>query len=75
MIDLAHPHGEDIKRFVVLVTTLALQDHHQGIRKRRTGIELCKLFCREWRNGHERMATGIYNQTRWTLEVARRDPR
>lgn len=59
---------EDIRRFVVAVVGLAAQDHRTK-HKSRSGGEITRYTTSNGRIFHERMATGIYNNTRHTLEI------
>lgn len=63
---------ETMRRFVVAVTGLACQDFEQGRKKYgRTGREICGLTTDKARRLHHKMASGIYNNTIWTLELSK----
>jgi hypothetical protein len=53
------------------VVSLAHGDYLSD-RKPRSGTEIVKICAGEHRNFHKRMATGIYNMTRRTLECGGR---
>ncbi len=63
--------ADDIRRFVANVTNLAIEDYRTG--NRRNGLEIVTDTAGESRIFHQRMATGIYNMTRNTLELMDRD--
>lgn len=67
--DLVNATPESISNFARAVIGLAAEDHRTGHR-RRSGKELVDICASDCRIGHHRMATGIYNQTRWSLECA-----
>ena len=51
------------------VADLAIADHRDGRKSSRSGKELCALYFKSWRHGHTRMLSGVYNKTRWHLQV------
>ena len=57
----------DLPIFCSKVIALAVHDDAKGRKSSRTGKQLCNAFCIRWRNGHHKLATAVYNQTRWTL--------
>lgn len=62
-----------IPRFCVKVATLAIFDHETGRKTYRTGKDLCSEIAEDWRRNHYRLASTIYRQTRWSLEVTERE--
>ena len=58
-----------LHKIVNLVTYLAIDDFLDCRDKRRSGAELCEMFTTSCRKGHERMASSIYNNVRWSLDV------
>lgn len=66
--DLINGDEEDIGDFVSNIVSIATKDHHTS-HKRRGGEELMRMACGPARLFHNRMATGIYNNTRHTMEL------
>lgn len=60
--------GLDHRFFAGKVTDQALIDHRNR-RRGRSGKELCGMFASDYRNGHLRMASGLYNKIRWSLDL------
>ena len=60
---------EDIRQFVVAVVGLATLDHNKQA-PRKSGAEVVDNCAGEHRKMHVRMASGIYNNSRLTLELA-----
>lgn len=69
--NLADPTPDDVRNFVVAVVGLAIRDWTLGA-KRKSGAEIVGITAGQYRIFHERMATGIYNQTIRTMECAGR---
>lgn len=59
----------EVYEFVKAVTALAIKDWTDNRQIKRSGNELCEMFTTQCRKGHTRMATGIYNNVRWTLDT------
>jgi hypothetical protein len=59
---------EDIRSFVTAVVGMAAEDHRMK-RRSRSGREITLYTTSGGRLFHERMASGIYNNTRHTLEL------
>ncbi len=59
---------EDVRQFVMAVTGLAMEDHRKSA-PAKSGSQLLDLCAGECRRFHAKMATGIYNPVRRTLEL------
>ncbi len=66
--DLTDGGSIEIRRFVNRVTDLAVEHHLSKQKRRPNGSEICNRFCSTYRGFHLRMATGLYNNVRNTLE-------
>jgi hypothetical protein len=67
--NLISPTDEDMRRFVTAIVAIAIRDHNAGA-PRKNGKQIVALTASSARILHNRMATGIYNNTRWTMEVS-----
>lgn len=63
----------DLRQFISDVFDQAVSDHRAGIKTRRTGKWLTEEWAGAHRIGHYNLASTIYNQTRWSLELSERD--
>lgn len=68
--NLSTPSPGEIGAFCRDIADLAEQHHRCGIRKRPTGRQLTSAFAQDYRAGHIKLASAIYNKTRWSLEAA-----
>lgn len=66
---LSAPLPGTLAEFVHTVAQIAERDFYAGRRTRRSGKSLCKELCIGWRHGHARLASTVYNATRWSLEL------
>lgn len=69
-MNLINGTEEDVRRFVVAVTGLAVRDFHNGGKQyARTGKEIVTEVGASHRIFHRKMASGIYNNTIATMEL------
>jgi hypothetical protein len=74
-IDLSRPEPGDMVLFCQRIATKAETDHRLGVKRRPTGVDLCYEFAPNgFRHGHKKLATGVYNGVRWSLEIAAIQP-
>lgn len=66
-LNIADNFDRDGRAFISAVVELAYADHAAGRSSARSGEYLCAEFCSEWRMGHRKMASGLYNKIRWSL--------
>jgi hypothetical protein len=62
-----------IPRFCMKVANLAIFDHETGRKTYRTGQQICAEIAEDWRINHRKLASTVYRQMRWSLEVTERD--
>ena len=60
----------DHRFFVTKIADLALIDHMNKAPLYRSGKQLCDMFSNDYRKGHIRLASTIYNKLRWSLSLA-----
>lgn len=63
----------DLRQFISDVFDQAVSDHRAGTKTRRTGKWLTDEWANEYRRGHWKLASMVYNSTRWSLELSERD--
>ncbi len=65
---LNNPSWKHISIVLERVTFQAYKDERLKV-KTRTGYELCNLFLSQWRGGHVRLLSTVYNKSRWTFQL------
>lgn len=69
--NMSNPTPEEVRDFVVAVTGMAIADWRKGgTTYGRTGAGITDELCSACREGHARMASGIYNNVIWTMECS-----
>lgn len=71
--DLFAGGPEHVRRFVAAITERAIRDHTNRVKTRITGQDLIDDYARDCRRFHRRMAIGLYNEVRRTLELAEKE--
>lgn len=71
-LDLCEPRALTMQKFCWQVADLAVNDHLNNVR-RRTGRQICETLTDGYRLNHVRLASTIYNKTRWSFEAAERE--
>jgi hypothetical protein len=74
-MNLIDDPGTYIPLFCVAVAKLAIKDHKAVRKTYSTGQQICAEIEEDWRNNHSKLASTVYRQTRWSLEVTERDQR
>lgn len=74
MLDLTNDNPTTAKlhliSFIAKIQTQALEDHEVSRAGKPSGWDICNKHCLDWRKGHERMASGLYNKLRWGMLIA-----